>query len=391
MKNKMFNDIIIAGYGSISKGLLSVGNKFLKKFKNIYIIDKNNIEINIFDKVLINKIKKIKLDIENLSELENKIKKINKPLILINLCSGTDNLRLRKLFAKYPIMYIDACCSLIYNKKEYRYSKLMPYTFKKLDNKYPHFVCAGINPGLVEIIARKIIFKYFDNRNDIYDILFYEHDTFYLKGKKDRFYVSWSPRTLIDEVVLSPTFEIKNNKEIEDKIGPTRLVKTKWNKTVHNSRLVGHEEIWNLAQNFKVNNSFFAYSFSKRIMNEFNKSASVLYKNFLLPKENLEPSGTDLVAVKVKNNKNGIEKTMFWKVSHKKIWNMYKINGVQYQTALGVIFFLKLMLKQKKFKHNLYCASDFPINNNWKLIENEMKELNINFIFSNKLNIKKVD
>lgn len=383
-----YKTIFIAGWGSIASGIFRVGEKFLSGFKNIVVVDRQKRKSYYFRK---NNIDFHCINIENLSYFKKIIKKYDSPYIFINLCSNTDNYRIRKFLSNYfahSALYIDTCCSGIYKNKENRFSKLMPYTFKKCNNKLPYFICGGINPGMVEIIARMIIKRFLEGGKE-YDIYIFEKDELTTKMANNKIAVSWSPEILINEVVYTPTFQIINGSIVEEKKAPTIIKNVRWGNKVIESRIVGHEEIWNFFKNNKINNSFFSYSLPDKVMNLFKNSYKNYYKILKVPNNKNKIFGKERIAVKVINKKNNKSKTLIWEEDHHKIWKKYKINAVQYQTTLSIIFFIELLKKIKTDKRDwLYCASNFPINHfSWKYINKLMRKYRIKWKNGDNLNL----
>jgi len=270
-----YKTLILAGYGAMGRAFCVLGADFISRFEYFVIIDqhKPNILPENCDRFIMQ-------DIHNTNFLYNTLKAYHDQLLFINLTSNTDTLKIRQVIAELDGAYIDTACSIQYGIEEYRLSKLMPHTLTKVNNKYPHFVCCGVNPGMVEIIAKKIIAENFLNAKDI-DIFFFEYDQFTTKRKKQEdIPVSWSPNTLIDEVMLSPTLELKNGIAVEGESAPTYQVKIKWFEDEIQAGIVGHEEIWNLQflTHTNVKNSYYAYALHPDIMAVLNSKPELAKK-----------------------------------------------------------------------------------------------------------------
>jgi len=364
-----YKTLILAGYGAMGRAFCVLGADFISRFEYFVIIDKHkpNILPENCDRFIMQ-------DIHNTNFLYNTLKAYHDQLLFINLTSNTDTLKIRQVIAELDGAYIDTACSIQYGIEEYSLCKLMPYTLTKVKNKYPHFVCCGVNPGMVEIIAKKIIAENFLNAKDI-DIFFFEYDQFTTKRKKQEdIPVSWSPNTLIDEVMLTPSLELKNGLVVEAESAPTYQISMNWFGDKIQARLVGHEEIWNLQflPNIKVKNSYYAYALHPNIMNAFNGRPECAKKKFYIPNRSTPVHGSDTLIVKVVNVSTGISKSMLWSTDHFWTFSHYLINAVQYQVCSSLLFFCELLIRfDSRPRGNTYCGTTLAIDYyGWDLVNN---------------------
>jgi len=145
-----YHSLIIAGLGTIGKSLITLGVGQFSLFEHIIAIDKNSRRLKALQD---QGIEQLTGDISDPQLLRTLMAGVQGPALFINLCSGTDNIRIRKNLAPHDAAYLDSCSSSTANPAEYRFSRLMPYTYTEIDTIRPHWLCWGINPGLVEIIG----------------------------------------------------------------------------------------------------------------------------------------------------------------------------------------------------------------------------------------------
>jgi hypothetical protein len=356
--NFQYKTLILAGYGAMGQAFCVLGADFISRFGYFVIIDKYkpNILPENCDRFIVQ-------DIHNTNFLFNNLKPYHNQFLFINLTSNTDTFRIRQVIAELDGAYIDTACSIQYGIEEYRLSKLMPYTLTKVKNKYPHFVCCGVNPGMVEIITKKIITENFFNIKDV-DVFFFEYDQFIAQGEKqENIPVSWSPNTLIDEVMLTPSLELRNGLVMESESAPTYQVSLAWLGKKIQARIVGHEEIWNLQllSQTHVKNSFYAYALHPNIMTAFYDRPELAKKKFYIPDRNTPVHGNDTLVVKVVDSSSGISKSMVWSTDHFWTFSHYSINAVQYQVCSSLLFFCELLIRSDlKLRGNTYCGTTLP-------------------------------
>jgi len=336
-----YKKLILAGYGAMGQAFCILGADFISKFEYFVIIDKH--KPNILPE---NCDHFIAQDIHNTNFLFNNLKAYHNQFLFVNLTSNIDTFRIRQV-----------------------------------KNKYPHFVCCGVNPGMVEIIAMKIIDENFLNAKDV-DIFFFEYDQFTTQRKKQEdIPVSWSPNTLIDEVMLTPSLELRNGLAVEGESAPTYQVKMNWFGDKIQARLVGHEEIWNLQflPHINVRNSYYAYALHSNIMTTLNGKPEFAKEKFYIPNKNTPVHGSDTLVVKVVNTSTGTSKSMFWSTDHFWTFSHYSINAVQYQVCSSLLFFCELLIRiDSRARDNTYCGTTLAIDYyGWDEVNNLFKKYKI--------------
>lgn len=359
-----YENLIIAGLGKMGKAFLTLGQNFITQFPNVYLLEKTNISKDdiIYDKI----------DIDDESSLRNFLVKLKGNSLFVNLTSNIDTVKLRKILKDYQVAYIDTACSTKTN--EWRFPKLMEYTNIKLCNNFPYFLGCGVNPGMVELIFIYIVKKYFVNEKK-FSVFLYEYDNLRYANRKSNspVIVAWSKEDLIDEFVHYPTIKIEKGNLVETNLKETNL---NWFGQNIKSYMIGHEEIWNLSKNkhYYIENCSYKYSLNQNI--DFN------INNIELVNDEDLICGQDGIVIKVKGNKKMI--TFMWQLSHKEMFDKYKINAVQYQVIKSLFVFLEILMSEKNGvqKNALDIAYTLDINYiekllkkhqiNWEIIDSKL-------------------
>ena len=373
-----YRSLIIAGIGTIGKSLVKLGVEQFSFFKHIFAIDKD------VDSLLPLQDSNINCrtgDICNPQFLDTFMSGVPAPSLFVNLCSGTNNVRIRNNLTLYAAAYLDSCASTTDDPDECRFSRLMPYTYSRIDTTYPHWLCWGINPGLVEIITRRILAGLPENPRS-YDVTVYEFDQLTNGADKDRAAVGWCPEALVEEVMLSPTMEIIEGNPREDTAVGSRDSMVNWGSQPIQAKLVGHEDIWNLLEIPAVKTGRFYYSLSPAVMDILNMDDAKKARNMLyIPGQGDTITGLEQVAVQVSQKNMAEPKTLIWSEDHEETWKSLGVNAVQYQTAKSLL--LAIMLLQRTeygLMPRSFNASNLPIfSHDWPIFECFMEELAINW------------
>ena len=384
--NRNYRSLIIAGIGTIGSSLISLGTEQFTFFENIFAIDK---DFNSLMPLKNSGITCLTGDISDPMFLNSFMSGVPGPSLIVNLCSGTNNVRIRKTLLSYEAAYLDSCASTTLTPDEYRFSRLMPYTYTKMTTHYPHWLCWGINPGLVEIITRSLLSDLPDRPKN-YDVNIYEFDRLENRANKDKIAVGWCPETLVEEVMLSPTLEIIDGKPKENSDFGARDCLVNWDDTLIPAKVVGHEDIWNLGDIPSVRNERFYYSLSPAVMNVLNMDDSKEARNMLfIPDERDDIKGLEQVAVQVSGENMSIPKTLVWTEDHGATWKQNGVNAVQYQTAKSLLLAIMLMQRTDYGLMPLTSnASNLPISDNdWPIFDSFMQELEINWHDGSHLNL----
>ncbi len=386
-----YKSIVIAGAGSVGRAFLKMGKDYLRCFDQTLLVEKNISKIDIPE---INNmgIELKKGDIEDENFVVSLIKKVKKPAIFLNICSDVDTVRLRESLKDEDIAYIDTAGSRIGDTGEIRFSRMMAYTEKKLNGRQPHILCQGINPGMVEIIARCLM-EDFESEGP-FNIEIIENDTLSFKGDNNGYYsAGWCVDDLIEEMVLSPTLEIRHGSVFEKDAGISN-VEVKSNGEVFKAKVAGHEDVWNLGRLKNVESCRFCYGLSEDVMRCLDEKGKRA-KDFLkIPAEGELIEGKDSIIVSAADIKTGERKARQWAVDHGEICKKFGINGVQYQTAKSVLFSMLFLLKGGlETSPGTYNSSTLPINGrNRRLVDDLIDELEINWVkFKSDIEIKDLD
>jgi hypothetical protein len=371
-----YRSLIIAGIGTIGKSLVTLGVDQFSHFEHIVAVDKD-------PKRLIplknSGIPRITGDITEPQFLNILMTRIPGPSLFVNLCSGTNNVRIRQNLALYDTAYLDSCASATHNPDEYRFSRLMPYTYTEITAARPHWLCWGINPGLVEIITRRILADLPDISRR-YDVSVYEFDRLENETAPDKAAVGWCPEALVEEVMLSPSLELVDGKPREDKGVGTRDCLVHWGNQPVRAKIVGHEDIWNLLEIPAVKNGSFYYSLSPAVMGILNMDDARSARSLLyIPGENDAITGLEQVAVQVKEESLEKPKTLVWTENHGETWKQFGVNAVQYQTAKSLLLAILLLQRTDYGLMPLSLnASNLPItSSDWPIFDRMMRELDI--------------
>ncbi len=376
--NRNFRSLLIAGIGTIGGSLVKLGIDQLRLFDHIIAVDRDA------DALLPLQHCGFTCrtgDINDAEFLHTLMSEVSVPSLFVNLCAGTDNLRIRNCLTSYDTAYLDSCASSTRDPGEYRYSRLMPYTYREIDVNYPHWLCWGINPGLVEIITRRIL-KDLPDKLRAYDVTVYEFDRLAGATERDKAAVGWCPEALVEEVMLSPTMEIIDGIPREDIGFGSRDCKVSWERLAVAARVVGHEDIWNLSEIPAVKNGRFFYSLNPPVMdilnmNDAGRARSMLY----IPGADEPITGLEQVAVQVYEENMAAPKTLVWSENHETTWKNFGVNAVQYQTAKSLLLaILLLQCTDYGLMPLSLNASTLPISSgDWPIFDHFMQNLGINW------------
>jgi hypothetical protein len=215
-----------------------------------------------------------------------------------------------------------------------------------------------------------------------YDVTVYEFDMLTGPENPDRAAVGWCPEALVEEVMLAPTMVLKNGIPLEESGAGTRDCTVNWGGEAVPTRVVGHEDIWNLADIPAVRNGRFYYGLSPAVMEILAMDDPKRARNMLyIPRHGQEITGLEQVAVQVDGNTMTAPRTLVWTEDHCLTWKRFGVNAVQYQTAKSLL--LAIMLLQRTgfgLRPLVCCASNLPISScEWPLFEQFMEELDINW------------
>lgn len=340
--NRDYDTLVLAGYGAMGQAFLALCSDFIAQFNSCVLLDCVPLTAKpaVCDRF-------IQQDIHDRTRLRANLEPYTGRFLFVNLTAGTDTYQVRQVIADLNGAYIDTACSMMHGSEEFRYSKLMPYTLQSVANTRPHFLCCGVNPGMIELITRKLIAESFPEAAAV-DVHFYEWDQLqdapFRPGKTP---VSWSPATLIDEVLLSPSLVLAQGVPREGPEAPTRRVTMNWFGQTVEARLVGHEEIWNLQSlaDVAVQHSSYAYAFGPAVMAALSDSERRARASLYVPERSSPVQGIDSLAVKVTDCATGRSQALMWSTDHAQTYAQHQINAVQFQVCSSLRLFCELLLR----------------------------------------------
>jgi hypothetical protein len=382
---QQYRGIIIAGHGAVGRAVLSLGATLLGSFEEVVVIDQRAVpkssQFSEIGRYLVG-------DITDLTFLRAQLRSIAKPALFINLTAGVDNVRIREEVGGHEVAYIDSCCCAPDGSDEVRFSRMMSYTLTPVKCLRPQWLCWGINPGLVELVARRIITSFQDSELG-FDVTVYENDQL-VSSDESRVAVGWCPDALIEEIMQSPTLQFIEGRPDEEKEEGARRVVACWDGEPVHSRLVGHEDIWNIGRLPQVRNASFVYGLHPRVMKIFDGRIDTARESLYVPEPQKEVFGRERVAVAVRSRLTKDERVLVWEEDHHRIWERCHINAVQYQTGKAILLAITL-LRHSRYGGlaGTYCAADLPVlPDDWRIIEQCMRDLSINFAIADDLGLR---
>jgi hypothetical protein len=320
-------------------------------------------------------------DITDPTFVDHLLRDLTKPAVFLNLCSDIDTMKLRLQLSRYPVAYIDSGASGGPPEMRSSFIRTMRYTNSPCNGLYPHLLCQGINPGMVEFIARRIM-RDFSTREHVFDVTVFEIDTLTASLYDGKVAVGWSPRDLVEEMMVIPVFEVQKGLPVESATNGSAETCVLWNNQRIPSRIVAHEDIWNLSLLPEVVNARFIYSLKDDVMNALASTPADALKRLMVPEENMPVHGKDTVIVTVRGLVSGLSQSLCWSVDHFEIWQKYGVNGVQYQTGKSILFPIRLLMEGLAgVKGGTYNAATLPITvENWNRIDALLAELGIDWL-----------
>lgn len=379
LNRKNYSSIVLAGLGMVGRGILAVGKSFLKGFEEVVLLDNNPDCVAKMDGR--NEYPLVTVDIENPDCLRKQLEQLRPPVLLINTCSGIDTVLLRRAIAAIPAGYIDICGSSISENPQAEITVSMPYTNQLCHGQYPHLICQGSNPGLVEYMVRLLIDRMGHNK-DGYCVTIYENDQLKESHSQVKGLVSWSPRDLIDEIAKTPLIEYARGQLVEGPLAISERIMTQWQDGRYPMFKVGHEDIWNLSRLNEVSDAVFYYGFCEDVMNILQMDCRRVLDTLRLPAENEELTGLERVVISVEHS-SGLNQTVLWELDHAQTQRDLGINAVQYQTANATLLSALLMQHTDVgLWKGTYNASTLPLAGaDWNILTHLMNCLGIRWQF----------
>jgi hypothetical protein len=359
-----YRHCILLGIGAIGSALLKLGQAQLSTFETVTAVDVKEPRLNLhgpygtFDF--------IQGDARDLDLLTRLIQGRSGASLIVNMCSGIDYVRIRNHIARFDAAYLDLSASSLNGAGTY--DDIMRYTHTRAESARPQWICWGMNPGLVELVARRLMNERPETGTK--HVIIYEHDSLHAITETGRIGVGWSPVDLIEEVMVTPTVEIREGVVCQHDTEGALHERVQWGDEIVPSRIVAHEDIWNLHLLPRLATARFFYAFHPSVMSVLEGNREEAYGRIDVPEETVSLTGADRVAVQVLDE-DGAGQTLLWETDHAKTWANYRLNAVQYQVCKGVQVALDL-LQHTHFGTltGTYCASNLPISEkDWELIE----------------------
>ena len=375
MGDKHYRSLVIAGLGTVGQGLLTLANKWFASFDQVVGVDQ--------DESLCRNTKRDRIsfqpaDICDETFLERLCQTMPNPIMLVNLCSGIDTVKLRRMIQDKSVGYIDICESEMPENDQSRFSIGMPYTNQACHGDYPHWLCQGINPGLVEYMARKLMRDMTPAKTG-FSITIFENDQLTALDRNGKLTVGWCPRDLIEEVMVCPSLACENGNMVEGVKAGTHEIMTCWQGVATPARLVGHEDVWSLGQLDEVSDVKFLYALCPDVMAVFKNTLQTATEKLQLPDAAQTLHGSERIVVSVEHNQNGQQKSLLWQTDHAMTQRFFGLNSVQYQTASSVLLSILMMQHTSLGRMaGTWNASTLPLADaDWQAMESFMDTLGI--------------
>ncbi|MHC4881402.1 MAG: saccharopine dehydrogenase family protein [Planctomycetota bacterium] len=374
--HRNYRSIVLAGLGAVGEGILAVGQTHLDGFEQVHLVDKAPCRCQA---ALRYHYPVRQMDIEDGESLTGFLTSLKTPVLLINACTDIDTVKLRKVISMLPVGYIDICESRTPDNPQGRFTVSMPYTNQSCHGDRPHLICQGSNPGMVEYIARMLIDRMGPDISG-YRVNIYENDQLSAPNSDESRFVSWSPESLVDEVMVAPLIEYADGRMVEGPVPVSERVTTQWQGRPFGAFKVGHEDIWNLGCLEQVSDATFYYGFCADVMNILRTTPQNALATLRIPAGGEPIGGLERIVVSVKDP-SGEQQSLLWQVDHSQTRRDYGINAVQYQTAASVLLSVLLMQHTEAgCWAGTYNASTLPLGGgDWDVIRQLMDRLGISW------------
>jgi hypothetical protein len=212
-----------------------------------------------------------------------------------------------------------------------------------------------------------------------YSVLILEHDSLHSVNAGNGIAVGWSPKSLVEEMMVAPSLYVKDGRIVENTLAGTDTQPFLWDEVLYKPRIVGHEDIWNLGLLATVTDARFLYLLHPCVMEALRTTSREALDSLYVPNSAQTIYGKDSIRVSVLCRTSGRQKTLEWAVDHHQVWKHFGINGVQYQTAtallFSVLFLCRSDLRRQAATHTM---STIPLNrSSISIIDRLFNELGI--------------
>lgn len=335
-----FASIVIAGLGSVGGAFVKLAGNYLSSFPSVFLVDLEGAsrwgQGDPFD------YRMVRGDVRDEKLLDRLLKEAPAPVLFLNVCSGIDTLRLRRSLSGRVAAYLDVGASALPPEIPASFHNVMTYTSTPLPGPGLHLLCQGLNPGMVELVARRLMGDFFDDKGP-FEIVVFERDTLSADLRDGAVPVGWSPSDLLEEMILLPPFEIREGARWEATGNGAAPLFGTWEDRRIQARIVAHEDIWNLGLLKRTKSARFYYSLSDKAMDLFAEGHPGAANRLLVPPREVPLHGRDTIIVTVREIATGRSQSRAWSIDHSQTWQQYGLNGVQYQTATSLLLSVLLV------------------------------------------------
>ena len=334
--NGEYATLLVCGLGTVGSAFVRLGESFFGDFDLVALMDRDPSALRKIEEQLSLDVVTLEGDLNHAANLRDTLRTLPSPVLLVNLTSDTDTVKVRRSIADLPVAYMDCGSSRMDKEPSRRFSRIMPYTLQALHGEHPHLLCQGINPGMVEIVARLQI-EQMEGPLRCVDILVFETDSLKVSPETPFVPVGWCPEDLVEEIMISPTMEVRRGSIVEERVRGTRTEWVSWRGETFPCRVVGHEDIWNLGQLSGVGSAAYLYNLDRRVMDTFLGSSEEAAESFRVPGQEMVLDGADRICVSVGREKDEHRRAWVWEVDHAATGRAHGMNGVQFQTAASLL------------------------------------------------------
>ena len=372
-----FSSIIVAGLGSVGRAFLSLGADYLRSFPFVFLADLDGTSMTARNGARPYRVEAG--DIRDGRFLGRLLDAAPPPALFVNLCTDVDAVTLRHHLSGRAAAYVDVGASALPSGATSSFADIMAYTNTTIAAPYPHLLCQGLNPGMVELIARRLMRDFFDSPHPL-EVVVFERDTLSADLPGHALPAGWSPADLLEEMLLLPEFEIRHGLPAESTRNGSLALSGTWRGEGIQAAVVAHEDIWHLGLLERVWNARFVYSLADPVMDLMARGPEEAGQRLVIPPEETPLRGLDTIIVTVRDLATGSSLSRAWSVDHFDTWRQYGLNAVQYQTAKSLLLSL-LFLQRGGLADGTYNSANLPLDEEaWALYDSLLKELGIQWV-----------
>jgi hypothetical protein len=165
----------------------------------------------------------------------------------------------------------------------------------------------------------------------------------------------------VEEVLLSPTLVVADGRVVELSRRGSVEVLLRPGTPPQAARAVAHEDIWSLGQRPEVSHAVFLYRLHDCLMAALRADGADVTARLAVPAPGEVLGGADEITVAVCDLSSGAVQARRWGVDHHREWVAHGLNGVQVQTARGVLFAMSLLQRTPpEALQGTFTASTLP-------------------------------